>query len=294
MLVFGGSDVAALAARVAASSGVPVGRVHDDQPLSGSSVDQRANHQVLRVLVAAHFVSSQESAHRLTAAGVAPSRIVVVGDLSVETTLRSLPSSEEQATIRVNARLTGDYLVAAINREEHVDDPTALRFILKALAVQELPVAMPLNPHVARRIQEFGLIDEARALTNLKLVDRSTFLTFIRSARLVVTDVGPVMREAATLKVPSLLLASHDPSPGSAEWIADARFARRVQAGAMLSAHLRTALDDRMWPAQLELLPNPIGDGHASRRVVMGLDRINAVRAPQPSNRVLLNAGSGP
>lgn len=292
MLVFGDSDVAALAARVAASVGLPVGRVHDDRSPDERSSDQIANHQVLRVLTAVHFVSSDEHAHQLMADGVAPSRIVIVGNLAVETTLRSLPSAEEQAAILASARLTGDHVVAAINRAEHVDDPATLRFILKALAAQELTVAMPLNPHVARRIQEFGLVDEVRALTNLKLVDRSTFLTFVRSARLVVTDVGAVMREAATLRVPTLLLASHDPSPGSAEWISDARFARRAHAGAMLSAHLRTAIDDKTWAAHLEMLPNPVGDGQASRRVVMGLDRVT-VRAARPSS-VLLSAGSGP
>jgi hypothetical protein len=48
-----------------------------------------------------------------------------------------------------------------------------------------------------------------------------------------------------------------------------------------------------MWAAHLEMLPDPVGDGYASRRIAMGLDRLVAVRTRQP-NSVLLSAGSGP
>lgn len=293
VLVLGDTDSAGLAARASASVGIPVGRLDDDSAPREVSPFQHLNRQAVADTAAVHYVSSERRAQRVREAGAVAGRIVIVGDMASETALRLLPSPDERAEILATAGLTGDHVVAAISKPENVDDPSRLRFILKALAVQGLTVAMPLSPHVARRIHEFGLVEEARAMTNLKLVDRSTFLTFVQAARLVVSDAGSVLREAAALKVPALLVAALDPSPASPEWIADVRFAHRVPPDHMLSAHLFAALDDRTWATRLSHLPNPLGDGLASQRVAMGVLDLITSRVNLPSN-ALLNAGSGP
>jgi UDP-N-acetylglucosamine 2-epimerase (non-hydrolysing) len=292
ILVHGDSDGAALAARAAASASIPVGRLDVGEAEERTS-HQFLNHHLICALATVHFVPSEVDARRLAEDGVAPNGIVTVGDLTSETTLRLLPSADERREILAVAGLDGNHVVAAINQPENVDDPARLRFILRALSTQHQTVAMPLNPHVARRIREFDLVDEARALTNLKVVDRSTFLTFIQAGSLVVTDVGAVLREAATLKVPALLVAAQDPAPSAPEWIADPRFAHRVTAGPMLSAHLRAALDDPTWSARLSDLPNPAGDGLASQRVAWGIAGLVVARAAKRSNEGL-TAGSGP
>ena len=292
VLVHGDSDGAALAARAAGAANIPVGRL-DGETVEERSPRQFLNHHLICALAAVHFVASDSDAERLVADGVESSRIVTVGDLTSESTVRLLPSAEEQREIQAVAGLAGNHVVAAINQPENVDDPARLRFILRALASQDRTVAMPLNPHVARRIREFELADEARALTNLKVVDRPTFLSFVHTASLVVTDVGAVLREAATLKVPALLVAAQDPVPSAPEWIADPRFARRVTAGPMLSAHVRAALDDPTWAARLSDLPNPVGDGLASQRIAWGIGGLVVARSTNRSNEGL-TAGSGP
>lgn len=295
LLIVGDSDTSVLAAGAAAASNIPMGRLVED---GGQDVppDERPNGRALADLATTHFVASEGNAWQLESVGVTPDRVVVVGDLTPETTRRLLPSEDEREEILEAAGLRGDHIVVAINKPENVDDPDRLRFILRALAVQDRTVAMPLNPHVSRRIHEFGLVEEARALTNLKLVDRATFLAYVWEAGLVVSDVGAVLREAATLRVPAVLLAAHDPSPWSPEWISDDRFAHRVAAGAMLSAHLRAALDDRTWADRLRTLHDPIGDGLAGRRVSREMLRLSSARPPAPvrTSNAGLNAGSGP
>lgn len=292
VLVHGDSDSAALVARAAHAASIPVGRL-DIGDREDRSPSQFLNHQLICTLATVHFVSSEADAQRLVGDGVQPDRIVTVGDLSSQTTLRILPSAEEQHEILAAAGLGGDHVVAAISQPENVDDRERLRFILRALAVQDRTVAMPLSPRLTRRIREFELADEARQLTNLKVVDRSTFLTFVASASLVVTDNGSVLREAATLKIPALLVAQQDPAPTDPEWIADERFARRVTAGPMLSAHLRTVLEDWTWGARLGDLPDPTGDGLASQRVAWGIAGLVVSRETRRNN-ASLNAGSGP
>ncbi len=173
---------------------------------------EEINRRALDAIYDPLWAPDEATAARLLAEGHAPSAVLAVGNAMADTLLRSLPAARLRPLPAGLAR--GGYGVLTLHRPVNVDDPATLRRVLNAVAAatQRLPLAWPVHPRTAARLDGFGLPvpDGVTRLPPLRYVD---FLGLMAAARLAITDSGGVQEEAAMLGLPCLTLRSSTERP---------------------------------------------------------------------------------
>src|SRR5205085_4866092 len=135
---------------------------------------------------------SRDADENLRREGIAPEKIRFVGNVMIDTLFRSLERARQSTILdRFGAR-PGEFAAMTLHRPSNVDDPAALAGILDAVAaIQErLPIIFPAHPRTRARLEEFGLLERARALPGLTLTQPLGYLDFLQlysQSRLVLT-----------------------------------------------------------------------------------------------------------
>lgn len=127
-----------------------------------------------------------------------PSELIVTGDLMLDAFLQ-IPQKE------ISGIPDRNYIACTIHRAGNITDRDHLYQITSALNKihQEIQVIIPLHPHTARRLHEFGI--ELKC-TIVKPFGYPQMKQFICKADAVITDSGGVCREAFFAGKKSLII----------------------------------------------------------------------------------------
>src|SRR5205085_5196615 len=124
------------------------------------------------------------------------------------------------------------------------------------------PLVLPAHPRTLKRLTEFGLLDDARAIDGLILIEAVGYLAFLRlvsGAALAMTDSGGVQQESCILKIPCITLRERT------EWVETVELGANEIAGTEpegIAAAARRMLDaPREWE-------QPFGDGRTGEHNV--------------------------
>jgi len=213
LVVVAGDVDGTLAAAIAARKlRIPV--AHLEAGLRGGdwNMAEEINRRAVDAISDALWTSSEEDAAGLLAAGHAPWRVRAVGNAMADTLLRCLPKA--RARPLPDGLVSGGYGVVTLHRAENVDDPVRFAAWLDALAraSARLPLAWPMHPRTALRLQRFGLALPPLIMP-LPPLGYLNFLGLLASARLVATDSGGVQEEATVLDIPCLTLRDSTERP---------------------------------------------------------------------------------
>lgn len=129
------------------------------------------------------------------------SEIVLTGDIMKDV----LMSTIEKFGISVER---GDYHLCTLHRAENVDDPRNLASIVRALIDCGERVIFPVHPRTRKRLAEFGLEKQLRAVPRVEITEPKGYVEFVRllcGADKVITDSGGVRREAYILGKPAII-----------------------------------------------------------------------------------------
>ena len=183
------------------------------------SGDWRMPEEVNRVLTdrLSHLLltPSRDAHPNLAAEGVAPERVVFVGNVMIDTLLAQLPAAR---ALDVAASLDvprGGYAVATLHRPSNVDDAAALGGVLGALArvAQEMPVVLPLHPRTRARAEAFGFGGLLGRLRATEPLGYREMLSLTDGAAVVLTDSGGLQEETTALGVPCVTLREQTERP---------------------------------------------------------------------------------
>ncbi|MBI1766324.1 MAG: UDP-N-acetylglucosamine 2-epimerase (non-hydrolyzing) [Acidobacteria bacterium] len=146
--------------------------------------------------------------------GIAPERIVRVGNVMIDTLLEQVARAQASPILRELELAPHTYGVVTLHRPSNVDEPESLRGILAALGeiARELPLVFPAHPRTQARMREFGLAVPA----GIRVIDPLGYLEFLRlwsNAKLVLTDSGGLQEETTALGVPCLTLRESTERP---------------------------------------------------------------------------------
>lgn len=210
---------------------------------------------------------SPDAAANLRSEGYREDQIHVVGNVMIDTLLANLDRARATDAPERHGLARGGYGLVTLHRPANVDDPDALRGLLKALGevAGRCPLLWPVHPRTADRLAEAGVPG------GIRLVPAAGYLDFIAlqdGARLVLTDSGGVQEETTALGVPCVTLRENTERPITVEE------GTNVLAGTdpeRITATVHRVLDDPPAPRCPELW-----DGRASERIA----------------RVLLDGGS--
>ncbi|WP_138731691.1 non-hydrolyzing UDP-N-acetylglucosamine 2-epimerase [Modestobacter excelsi] len=265
----------ALAARAA---GVPFAHLEAGlRSLNPRSVEE-VNRRVAAAAAQLHFAPTERAAAFLSAEGVDPERVFVVGNPVIDTLVargvRRVPPAERSGV-----------LVTA-HRPTNVDDPVRLArlvAVVRGLAEEVGPVTFPVHPRTRSRLAAAGLADalDHPRITLTGPVAHDVLLAALASARLAVTDSGGIQEEAAYLGVPVVVLRGSTPRWEGVEagtttlaGLADDRAAAAV----LTAAAGHTSLEGQ---ERAVTVPCPYGDGTTGAQVaaVLADERTDALLA---------------
>ncbi len=161
---------------------------------------------------------SEDADRNLLAEGIAPERIVRVGNVMIDSLFAQLEPAKQSAILdQLNLR-PNSFAVLTLHRPANVDDPGTLKKIFVALTeiAAKLPIIFPIHPRTKLRLREFGITPppEVKLIEPLGYPD---FLQLWSNARLALTDSGGLQEETTALGIPCLTLRDNTERPITVE-----------------------------------------------------------------------------
>lgn len=97
------------------------------------------------------------------------------------------------------------YVACTIHRNANITNPLALTHIVKALNIihQQSEVIVPLHPHTAKRLQEYGIVPD---FTTINPLGYGQMKCLLANASYVITDSGGSSREAFFMQKKSVIV----------------------------------------------------------------------------------------
>ncbi len=161
---------------------------------------------------------SADADENLRREGIAPEKIVRVGNVMIDTLFRQRAIAQQSRVLDELELTPQKFAVLTLHRPSNVDEAPVLRRIFEALKkiARELPVIFPAHPRTQARLREFGIAlpDGVRMLNPMGYSD---FLRLWSSARLVLTDSGGLQEETTALGIPCLTLRENTERPVTVE-----------------------------------------------------------------------------
>lgn len=164
------------------------------------------------------WTPSRDADENLLNEGISPSQIAMVGNIMIDSYEYMRPQIEG-ATPWVELGF-GEraYAVVTLHRPSNVDDRAVLSAILAALrqAADGLSLVFPVHPRTAKKVEEFGLLQDLQAHPKIVLTEPMgyvPFMSLVRGAGVVITDSGGIQEETTYLGIPCLTLRPNTERP---------------------------------------------------------------------------------
>ena len=271
VLVYGDVNSTIACALVAAKKGVKIAHVEAGLRSRDRSMPEELNRILTDQLADLCLTPSRDGNTNLLAEGIAAERIVLVGNVMVDTLLHLREAARQRAMPRALQVEGKDYVFVTLHRPSNVDHPEVLNELLRALEDlgKRMPVLFAVHPRTLRRITEFGLAAPNGTVRMLEPLGYLETVSLLDQAALVLTDSGGVQEETTVLGVPCLTARATTERPvtvteGTNQLVASTRAA----IGAAAQAVFQASSSGKFKAAR------PEGwDGKAAQRVVSAVTK---------------------
>lgn len=164
------------------------------------------------------WTPSPDADENLAREGVAPERIVRVGNIMIDSFEMLRPRIEAEDTAGGLGLAGRSYGVVTLHRPVNVDDKATLTRMAGSLIsiAARLPVVFPVHPRTRARLDGFGLLprlEQAAGIILTKPLGYVSFMSLVRGATLIVTDSGGVQEETTYLGIPCLTVRDSTERP---------------------------------------------------------------------------------
>jgi len=261
---------------VASKKGVPI--VHVEAGLR--SFDRTMPEEINRVLTDqiadVLYTTERSAAGNLEREGIDPARVVLVGNVMIDSLSAHRPRAVAPAATLLAAALPAfaveqpeGFGVVTLHRPSNVDERAPLAECLGALAAvaEKLPLVWPVHPRTRSNIDRFGL-SGMMAGERIALLPPQGYLEMLglmQSARVVLTDSGGVQEETTALAVPCLTMRENTERPITVEQGTNTVVGRRR--GAILAA-----VDEILATGGKRGRTPELWDGRAASRIAADLE----------------------
>jgi UDP-N-acetylglucosamine 2-epimerase (non-hydrolysing) len=257
VVVVGDVNSTVAAALVGVKMGIPV--IHAEAGLRSfdRSMPEEINRIVVDSISALLLVTEESGRTNLLKEGHTASRIVLTGNLMVDTLKRNLKealSADTLERLRIGPEPFG---LVTLHRPANVDDQEKLAEIIAALdeISQDVPLYWPVHPRAQNRIQSLTRSGNIHLLDPLGYRD---FLHLQARAEVILTDSGGIQEESTMLGTQCLTLRENTERPVTVE------AGTNRLAGTSRESILRAWVETRDRP-KAGLVP-PLWDGKAGER----------------------------
>jgi UDP-N-acetylglucosamine 2-epimerase (non-hydrolysing) len=216
VLVVGDVNSTAAGALVAAKIGIRLAHVEAGLRSFDRSMPEEINRVVADAVADLCFTTEPAANANLAREGIPPERIHHVGNVMIDTLVRSRDAAAASSILETLDLEPRGYAVLTLHRPANVDEPDALRRTLAALEpiARETPVVFPVHPRTRRHLE--ALAATVPGIRRLRCVEPLPYLDFLHlmaSAICVATDSGGIQEETTALGVPCLTLRATTERP---------------------------------------------------------------------------------
>jgi UDP-N-acetylglucosamine 2-epimerase (non-hydrolysing) len=212
VIVVGDVNATVACAYVAAQAGHLVGHVEAGLRSRDWSMPEEINRVVTDAVADLLFAPSEDAVANLLAEGVHADRIVLSGNVMIDTLLANLQRAVGRPILDELGVAQGGYALVTMHRPANVDDVGMLDQLLDILGnlPKRLPIVFPVHPRTAARLTGRRLPASIVTTPPLGYLD---FLCLEASAKVVLTDSGGIQEETTALGVPCLTLRDNTERP---------------------------------------------------------------------------------
>ncbi len=261
VLVYGDTNSTVAGALAAAKLHIPVAHVEAGLRSYNRRMPEEINRVVTDHLSTLLFAPTEEAAANLAKEGIAPEKVITVGDVMYDAVLvfGEIADSTSSILDRLGLESKG-YVLATIHRAENTDERARLESIIDGLrrVADQVPVVLPLHPRTAKSLESHGV--STGGIQVIEPVGYLDMLVLEKHARLIATDSGGVQKEAFFHGVSCVTLREET------EWVELVALGWNhvVPPGDALEIEraILSALDQKGKSAR------PYGDGDAAQRIV--------------------------
>jgi UDP-N-acetylglucosamine 2-epimerase (non-hydrolysing) len=277
VIVPGDTNSTLAGALTAAKLGIPVAHIEAGARSYDMGMPEEINRRLTDHCSAILFAPTENCLHNLEKENIRSPQIFLTGDTMYDVLLQHLPKAEKSDVLTQLDLQKEGYVLLTLHRPENVDNPETLAKIFGALEqVKDLLVVFPVHPRTSKQLQG-RLHRQLLKQKHVKLIKPVSYLcnlNLIKNARTVMTDSGGIQKEAFWLHTPCITPRNNT------EWIETVELKANYLTGSdtqkILQALQRTVSDKKI-KESLRKLPNPFGDGTASRKIVKALKEQNAM-----------------
>lgn len=212
VVVVGDVNSTLACALVAAKLGLRVAHVEAGLRSFDRTMPEEINRVMVDAISDLLFVSEPSGIENLNREGVDLGRVHFVGNVMIDTLLRSRTKADQSRVLDDLRVEPGRYAVVTLHRPGNVDESETLHTILAALEAigRDMPVIFPVHPRTRGRLEEATRAAGLRFIEPLGYLD---FLKLMSNAKIVLTDSGGIQEETTILGVPCLTLRKNTERP---------------------------------------------------------------------------------
>jgi len=251
VLVYGDTNSTLAGALAAVKLQIPVAHVEAGLRSFNMAMPEEVNRILTDRISRWLFTPTAAADNHLQAEGVAPTRIVNVGDVMQDVALHFGSKVKGKVPLACSGLEPGRYVLATIHRAENTNDPIRLENIVGGLqaVARQLPVVWPVHPRTRTLLA--GMVGTEDS--GLRLIEPVGYLDMVRlesNAAVIATDSGGVQKEAFFHRVPCVTLRDETEwtelvdagwnrivPPTASEVIAEAVLGAQSQAGQPVSPY---------------------------------------------------------
>lgn len=228
---------------------------------------EELNRQIIARIATLHFAPTEIAKNNLLTEGVPSSSIVVTGNTSVDTIHWLLNGSDKKLGGHTHS-FDESILVTVHRRESWNENLHSICKAIRQIAASRPQCAIHIPVHPGPTVNT--LVKELSDMPQIHLLDPlpyDEFIALMSKSDLVMTDSGGVQEDACALHTPTLILRDFNEREESL------RIGECVMTGtdsAKIIVEANRILDQRNEPHQRPL-PNPFGDGQATKRILQSI-----------------------
>lgn len=237
VVVVGDVNATMAAAITAKKLNLPVAHVEAGLRSGDRTMPEELNRILTDSIADLLLTPSPDADQNLRREGVAPERIVCVGNIMIDSLVHALAAARDRAAFARFGCAAGAYGLVTLHRPANVDDPANLRALFAALGELDYPLIFPVHPRTRKVMAGCGLGALFNGTGPLHLCEPlgyDDFLNLTLHAHFVITDSGGIQEETTYLGVPCLTMRPNTERPvtiseGTNELVTRAMLAGRVR-----------------------------------------------------------------
>lgn len=186
------------------------------------SFDRKMPEEINRILIdhISDFLFATESSavKNLTEEGIPRGRIFLVGNVMIDTLLKSKTKIQKSKILQELGLRKKDYAILTLHRPSNVDDKQAFLKLLSTFngIQKKIKIVYPVHPRTKKQIQKFGMGSYLGGMKNFVIIPPLGYVDMMKlvsESKFLLTDSGGLQGESTFLKIPCLTLRKNTERP---------------------------------------------------------------------------------